>query len=266
MTARVRRQYVDVGFGQMHIAMSGDPVGVPVVLLHQTPRSWDEFTEVLDLLSGSRWSIAVDLPGMGGSDPHPAGSSIEHYAAGVLAAIDRLAIDEFDLVGHHTGGVVAIEVAAQAGGRVRRLVLSSTPHVDAAGREMRRQRPPIDVIDVAADGAHLAELWNRRRRFYPPDRPDLLSRFARDALRAADPEAGHRAVAAYEMEARVPLLTAKTLVVGHADDPYAFHEMQPLASAMGDVETAVIVGGAVPLEFTADRFAQVVTEFLDRPG
>lgn len=260
----VRRQYVDVPFGQMHVAMAGEPAGVPVVLLHQTPRSWDEFAEVLPRLGWTRWAIAVDLPGMGASDPHPKGPSIEHYAAAVLAASDALGIAVFDLVGHHTGGVVAVEVAASASERVRQLVLSSTPHVDAYGRAKRRARPPIDAVEVADDGSHLTELWRRRQQFYPSGRPDLLTRFLRDALRAEDAEAGHQAVARYAMETRLPLLRAATLVIGHSDDPYAFKEMAPLAGALNHRATVVIEGGMVPLEFTAPRFADVVESFLGR--
>lgn len=262
----IRRRYVDVPFGQVHVAMTGHATGgtepgVPLVLLHQTPRSWDEFAEVLAIIGDERPAIAIDLPGMGASDSHPHGASIEHFAEGAIAAIDGLGVDTFDLAGHHTGGVVAIEIAATAPGRVRRLVLSSTPLVDAEGRQARRERPPIDAVEVADDGSHLTELWRRRQRFYPQHRPDLLARFVTDALRAADPEAGHRAVARYEMESRVPLVQAQTLVIGHADDPYAFKEMEPLAAALG-APTVTIDGGMVPLEFTAERFARELRSFL----
>ena len=67
------------------------------------------------------------------------------------------------------------------------------------------------------------------------------------------------------MEERIGLVAAPTLLVGHADDPYAYPDLVPLAAALGDVvvETAVIAGGMVPLEHTADRFAEVVAAFLD---
>jgi pimeloyl-ACP methyl ester carboxylesterase len=109
----IRRRYVDVPFGQVHVAEAGE--GRPVVLLHQTPRSVDEFAEVLPLLAPVLRAIAVDLPGMGASDSHPDGTTIESLAAGVVAAVDTLGVDEFDLVGHHTGGVVAVEMATNAG-------------------------------------------------------------------------------------------------------------------------------------------------------
>ena len=108
-----RRRYVDVPYGQVHVAEAGD--GPPVVLLHQTPRSWDEFAEVLPLLGArGRRAIAVDLPGMGASDPHPEGATIEAYADGVIAALDGLDITTFDLVGHHTGGAGTVAATSTA--------------------------------------------------------------------------------------------------------------------------------------------------------
>lgn len=261
----VRRQYVDVPFGQIHVARSYPAPrdgGPPVVLLHQTPRSWDEYAEVIPLLGRTRDVVAIDLPGMGGSDAHPGGASIEHFADGVVGAVDGLGIDRFDLVGHHTGGVVAFEVAATVPARVRRLVLSSTPFVDAEGRRKRATRPPIDAVEVAEDGRHLMELWQRRQRVYPDGRLDLLTRFVGDALRVHDPEDGHRAVAAYVMEDRVSDIAADVLLVGHGADPYAYPELDALASALPKPGQAVIDHGMVPLEYTAAEFAAIVETFL----
>jgi len=268
----VRRRYVDVGDRQVHVALAGPPSGgrPPLVLLHQTPRSIDEFAEVIPLVARHRPVIAVDLPGMGASDPPPGEQSISAMAEGVVGALDALGVARCDLAGHHTGGVVAIEVAATRPDLVARLVLSSTPLVDAEARERRRHRPAIDAVDVDGDGRFLVELWNRRRRFYPEDRPDLLVRFVRDALRVDDAEAGHLAVARYEMERRLPQIGAPTLLVGHAADPYAFGELEPLREALEavgvEVAVTVIDDGMVPLEFTAPRFAAVVGRFLDAEG
>lgn len=265
--AALTRRYADTAAGQIHVvtAGAGDP---PVVLLHQTPRSWNEFAEVIPVLARDRRVVAVDLPGMGGSAAATGGDSIEGMADGVVGALDALGVDPFDLVGHHTGGVVAVEVAARLGPRVRRLVLSSTALVDADARAARVSRPAIDAVEVQADGSHLTELWQRRAGFYPADRPDLLQRFVADALRARDPEAGHRAVGRYAMEDRLPLVTARTLLVGHDGDPYAFGELEPLAAALPAstrVTTTVIDGGMVPLELTAAAFADAVTAFLTSP-
>ncbi|WP_433136162.1 alpha/beta fold hydrolase [Actinomadura nitritigenes] len=258
----IRFGYADTRFGQVHYAECGS--GPPLVLLHQTPRSWDEFREAIPLLAGVRRVIAPDTPGFGAS-ARITEHSIENYAAGILGVLDALGVDEFDLAGHHTGGVVAVEIAARTPQRVRKLVLSSTPYIDEAARKRRASRPAIDAVDERPDGAHLTELWRRRAAFYPERRPDLLSRFVRDALQVwPDVEHGHAAVSAYRMEERIGLIACPVLCIGASADPYAFPELRPLTERIPHAETAVIEGGGVPLEFQAAEFARLTARFLDR--
>src|SRR4051812_30909722 len=68
---RLRRAYADAAHGQMHYAECSATSGagaLPIVLLHQTPRSWREYGEVLPLLGARRRTIAVDTAGFGESD------------------------------------------------------------------------------------------------------------------------------------------------------------------------------------------------------
>jgi pimeloyl-ACP methyl ester carboxylesterase len=253
--------YAGTPFGQIHYAECGS--GAPVLLLHQTPRSWDEYREVLPLLGRTRRAIAMDTLGFGAS-ARIAEHSIEAYARGVLALMDALGLDTAAVAGHHTGGVVAIEAACLAPDRVTRLVLSSTPVLDAEARLARRSRRPVDHVKEGPDGSHLGELWAGRAGFYPPDRPDLLTRFVRDAL-AVWPGVtlGHDAVGSYRMEDRLGLIRCPVLCVGSSADPFAFPELGPLAERLPGARTAVIEGGMVPLEFRAAEFAGVIQNFLD---
>lgn len=257
----IRRGYAETSFGQMHYAECG--AGAPIVLLHQTPRSWDEYREVLPLLGRTHRAIAVDTAGFGASAPIVE-HTIEMYAASIVAFLAAMHLRRITLVGHHTGGVVAVEVTAQALERIERLVLSSTPYVDAEGREARQQRPPIDHIDVEPDGRHLVEMWQHRQPFYPVGRPDLLSRFVRDAL-GLDPnnlEKGHEAVARYVMEDRIGAVTCAVLCIGASADPFAFPELDKLRAALPDAEVAVIEGGMVPLmEGHPNEAAQLIASF-----
>jgi pimeloyl-ACP methyl ester carboxylesterase len=261
--SEIRFGYVATAFGQLHYAESGDPDGKPLLCLHQTPRSWDEFRELLPLLGAERRAIAMDTLGMGQSAPPSGLASIEAYAAGAVALLDGMGIERASLLGHHTGGVIAIELAASAPDRIDRMVLTSTAWVDAASRERRKHRPPIDEVEQQPDGTHLAELWQRRQPIYPPDRPDVLERFVHDALAARDPEEGHLAVGAYRMEERIGLVQGPVLVVGASNDPYAFGEMEPLAARLANASTAVIDGGTVGLlEDKATEVAALTLDFL----
>ena len=248
----IRRNFADTPKGQIHYAAAGH--GRPVVLLHQTPRSWDEYKDVLPIIGGKYWAIAMDTVGFGDSYKPEQTASIELYAAGVI--------------GHHTGGVIAAEVAASYPGRVEKLVLSSTPYVDAEDRARRRTRPPIDEVEFKADGAHLTELWQRRMPFYPQDRPELLTRFVLDALKVwGRVEEGHQAVNTYKMEEKAYLIKAATLIIAGAEDPFSFPRMGPLSENIKNSRTLAIDGGMVPMvDQLPEEFARTVLDFLDLDG
>jgi pimeloyl-ACP methyl ester carboxylesterase len=254
----IRRGYADTPYGQLHYAESGR--GPALLLLHQTPRSYDEFREVQPLLPGR--VIAMDMLGFGLSADLPKPQTIEQYAAGAFALLDALRVTTAVVLGHHTGAAVAVEMAAVEPARVRALVLSSPPWT---GPEYRAAQVRVDDVDTDADGNHLTELWRWRQPYYPLDRPDLLNRFIRDAL-AVDPAEGHRACHRYRMEDRVGLVTAPVLLIGASADPFAMPNVAVLReqlTAARRVSSDVIEGGTIPLmEQAPQDVAELVRDFL----
>jgi pimeloyl-ACP methyl ester carboxylesterase len=260
----IHRSFADTPEGQIHYATLGH--GKPVLLLHQTPRSWDEYKDVLPIIGEKYWAIAMDTIGFGDSYKPEQKATIELYAAGVIRLMNALSIERASIVGHHTGGVIAVEVAASFPDRLEKLVLSSTPYVDAEDRARRRTRPPIDEVEPKADGSHLTELWQRRMPFYPHDRPELLTRYVLDALKVwGRVEDGHQAVNNYKMEDKAHLIKAQTLIVAGAEDPFSYPRMKPLSENIKNKQTAVIKGGMVPMvDQLPEAFARVVLDFLDQ--
>ncbi len=258
----VTRAFLKTPEGQIHYRSAG--AGRPVLLLHQTPRSSDEYRDVIPLLARELRVVAMDTIGYGDSYKPAGTSTIEDYAAGALALLDGLGIPSAAVVGHHTGAVVAVELAATQPARVERLVLSASPYVDAEDRERRRGRPPIDEVEEREDGSHLAELWRRRLAFYPKGRPDLLTRFVIDALRAgAKVEEGHRAVSAYRMETKVGRIRCPTLLVCGTEDPFSCPRMEPLAAAIPGSRAVPIPGGTVAMvDQLPEAFAAAILPFL----
>ena len=260
----IRCDYARLREGQVHYAECGPPQAQVVLLLHQTPRSWAEYKAVLPLL-GTRWrTIAMDTAGFGASFVPTWPPSIERWAGVAAELLDSLGIARAHVVGHHTGGVIAVELAAAHPDRVDRLVLSSTPFTGAAFRHHRATRQPIDEVTVRADGSHLTELWQRRQPFYPPQRPELLSAFVVDALKVGDRvEDGHRAVACYRMEDRIARVRQPVLVIRAGADPFAAPHAQVLCTHLPQAVQHDIAQGMVPLpEQIPAEFAAVVLAFL----
>lgn len=262
--AAIRRGYADTDEGQIHYAQCGSRDAEAVLLLHQTPRSWAEFRPVLPLLGARYRAVAMDTLGFGDSAMPAGPASIERWAAAAKQLLDALGIARAHVVGHHTGGVVAIELAAAFPQRVGKLVLSSTPFVDEAFRHARAVQPPIDEVAASADGAHLGALWRKRQPYYPPDRPDLLQAFVLDALKVIDRvEEGHRAVGRYRMEERVSRVTQPVLVIRAGADPFAAPHASALRARLAGARLLDIDGGMVPLpEQMPQAFAAAVLAFL----
>lgn len=261
----IRRAFAELSVGQVHYAACGNDSRAPaVLLLHQSPRSWAEYRAVLPLIGMHRRAIAMDTAGFGDSADGGAPASIGQWARVACELLDALGVAQVDVVGHHTGGVIAVELAAAFPERVRSLVLSSTPYTDEPFRKARAQRPPIDEVAPSDDGSHLAALWQKRQGFYPPGRPDLLEAFVLDALKVARVEEGHRAVASYRMEERIGRVVQPVLIVRATEDPFASPHAVELQHHLPQARIVDIEGGMVPLpDQMPEAFAQAVLDFLE---
>ena len=260
----IERSFVATPSGSIHIAACGS--GFPVLLMHQTPRSWDEYRDVLPLLAQAGYrAIAMDTLGFGDSQASEAADhSIERWAGAALELMDALGIARFALVGHHTGAVIALHAAAIAPTRVAALVLSSCPFITAERRLRHQGMRVIDDVERRADGSHLTELWQRRQPFYPQGDMDLLERFMADALKAGALAAnGHRVVNAYAMERYISAITSPTLVIAATDDPHAVGSAPQVMQAIAGSTLVELHGGMVPLpDQMPERFAAAVADFV----
>lgn len=264
---KVRRGYVPVPWGQLHYAVCGE--GPAIVLIHQTPRSWDEYRDVIPLLAARHLVIAPDTVGFGASDlPGGVTETIELYADGLTVLLGALDLADVIVVGHHTGALVALELAARQPTPVRALVLSSAPYKTPVERSDALAGPGIDDVVERADGTHLVELWQRRQSFYPADRRDLLRRLVTDALRAGDrAEEGHRAVNRYAVEDRVGRVSVPVLLLTAPDDPFAYPMVDRWRAALPGAALSEIPGGMVPLpDQLPAEFARAVEGFVDSIG
>lgn len=114
----------------VHYRTHGEPDGLPMLLLHgsfASSRWWQPF---FDILPPDIYAIAPDLRGCGQSTHSKTGYEIAEMTADVASFVDALGLDDFDLVGHSSGGAIAIEYALTQPGRARSLIL-----VDSAPAE-----------------------------------------------------------------------------------------------------------------------------------
>jgi pimeloyl-ACP methyl ester carboxylesterase len=131
--------------GRLRAHRSGDPGGPTVIGipgLSSNSRAFDALAR--RLAADGRCVVALDLRGRGRSDVTGAGTyGWPSHAQDVLAAAAALGADPVDLVGHSMGAFVAMQAAAMAPVRVRRIVL-----IDAAGPP---EEASLDLIRRAVE-------------------------------------------------------------------------------------------------------------------
>jgi len=208
-TPRVRRDYLDGPFGQLHVRIAeptGTPVAPPLLLLHQSPLSGRMFDRLLPLLASGRRVIAVDTPGYGESDRPPAPPTLAGYADAIIDTLRRHQSAPFDLLGYHTGAVIAADLAARRPADVRRLVLISVPYFDD-GRRQALLAQLAEKPGYADDGSHLLPMWSGSFRVRPEGQSlDDVARLVAEKQRVG--RFGEWALAAAMAASLAPVLRA----------------------------------------------------------
>jgi pimeloyl-ACP methyl ester carboxylesterase len=212
----IRRIY-PTRFGQMHLR-SHEGKGVPLVLLHLSPRSgamWELLQEKLE-----RPTHAPDRLGYGFSDAPPWALTLEQYAQGTVDALKAAGMQgDIDVLGIHTGSFEAIEVAHQLGSRVRRVVAVGMPLFSPEEQQRQLEKYSEQPLKPVTEGGHVLGAWRGGFAFRQPphDLGDVHHRFVEHVL-AANPGAAFRAACSYPVEKKLKGLKAPLTILAPHDD------------------------------------------------
>lgn len=211
------RRIYPTRFGQMHLR-SNEGNGVPLVLLHMSPRSgamWELLQEKLE-----RPTHAPDRLGYGFSDAPPWALSLEQYAQSTVDALKAAGIEgEVDLLGIHTGSIEAIEVAHQLGSQARRVVVVGMPLFTAEEQRRQLEKYSEQPLKPVTEGGHVLGAWRGGFAYRQPpyDLSEVHRRFVEHVL-AANPGAAFRAACGYPIEKKLKSLKAPLTVFAPHDD------------------------------------------------
>lgn len=212
----IRRIY-PTRFGQLHLR-SHDGRGVPLVLLHMSPRSgamWEAFQEKVE-----RPTHAPDRLGYGFSDAPPWALSLEQYAQATVDGLKAAGMQgQIDLLGVHTGSIEAIEIAHLLGSQVRRVVVVGMPLFTADEQQRQMEKYSEQPLRPASEGGHVLGAWRGglALRQPPHDLGDAHRRFIEHVL-AANPGAAFRAACGYAIDKKLKSLKTPLTVFAPHDD------------------------------------------------
>jgi pimeloyl-ACP methyl ester carboxylesterase len=229
----IRRIY-PTRFGQLHLR-SHEGKGVPLVLLHMSPRSgamWEELQERLE-----RPTHAPDRLGYGFSDAPPWALSLEQYAQSTVDGLKAAGMaGPIDLLGVHTGSIEAIEIAHQLGSQVRRLAVVGMPLFTAEEQQRQLEKYSEQPLQPLSEGGHVLGAWRGCFAFREPpfDLADTHRRFVEHVL-AANPGALFRAACGYSVDKNLKTLqTPMTVFAPHDDIIEQTRRVKPLLQATAE--------------------------------
>ncbi len=120
----MRRQYqLRIGGETVRVLERGEAANAPPAVFFAGIGGLPDWIPFLDRMSESRRVIAPSLPGFPGAEAFRHLDSLLDWIVHAVETIEALDDSPVDLIGSSVGGALAAEVAAIAGGLVRRLAL-----------------------------------------------------------------------------------------------------------------------------------------------
>ena len=261
-----RRGYAEGPYGQVHFRDTGS--GVPLVLCSQAPQTSRQFTNVYGPLHrrGIR-AIGVDSPGFGESDPVPFVPTVEDWAAAVPAVLDHLGIAQADVLGHHTGGMVATEVALQFPERVRKLIINGPLPMTEEERQGFLDYVEAQEIGLVygADGGHLQQAFAVRYEMYGSGvDPKTITRYTVEQFQGYAPFwTGHHAAFMYDHAAAIEKIEHRTMILTNTGDQ--IYENAKITRQMRpDFAYTELQGGGIDIvDQMPEEWADAVAAFIE---
>lgn len=215
----IERRYVACRYGQLHvhIARPLDPANQtqnPILCFHPSPASGWYYRDLIADLGKDRIAIAADTPGYGESDRPPSVPEMAGYSGAMADALEALDYGDgknyakVDLLGYHTGCLIAVDLAIERPDLIRRLCLVAVPYYDNEKQQSemlaRQNRAPY-----TEEGERIFEMWNNsvKRRSKGITLGQAIKIF-QERLRAGDKEWwAYQSVFTYPSVDRFPLVT-----------------------------------------------------------
>jgi pimeloyl-ACP methyl ester carboxylesterase len=255
--------YLPVNGLEMYYEIHGD--GSPLALLHGAMGTIDScFADLLPAIASARQVIAIELQGHGHTADIDRPLSHPQLAADAAALLDALGIETADLVGYSLGGAVALELAMQHPGRVRRVVF-------AGGTSYRRDGLYPEMLAEPESGADdlTGSVWHQAYLRVAPD-PSAWP------VLVAKNNQLDRTFAGWPDEAIQQLAAPVLLIIGDSDIVRPEHTMTMFrllgGGVIGDIaglpasQLAVLPGTShVGLLDRVDWLQSMILEFLGSP-
>ena len=215
--------------------------GKTLLLVHGYFGGTDQWDNEFDFFQDRFDVISIDLPGFGGSNHIQPAHTIHGFAEAIISLLNKLEVDEFYLLGHSMGGMIAQQIAYALGDRVAKLVLYGTgPIGNIPNRfepiETSRQRLKKDGHEATI--RRISSKW-----FVDGYDSSMYSSCVAIGVLASEEAglAGLNAMEAWSGQNQLSSLTQPTQIIwGEFDRSYRFEQIKLLWDTIPNCSLAII--------------------------
>lgn len=258
----MRNGYVDVRDGQLHYWTAGQ--GPALICLHQASQNSREYVSLIPYLAQRRTILAFDLPGHGQSFDPPHEYAVPDFTAALIEALDALNVRQCAVLGHHTGGVLAMELAAALPGRVTRIIASGVSYRTAEETAQLNAERAERSFGVDREGHFLTKMWKVYAGLAGHGTPieTMVEPYLVNQAMRLRPFDAHHAVLSWNKTPTLGRLACPTLILqGELDD--FVKGQDKLMAMMPTARRQEIPGvGAFPFRDRPEEVAQMIDRFL----
>lgn len=257
-----RKGYVETKDGQLHFWRSGG--GPVLVCLHQASQDSSEYHALIPTLAPHHTLIAFDLPGHGQSFDPPREYDVPDYAQTLMEAVEKLKLGRVAVLGHHSGSVFALEMAAGFPHNVSKAILSGMSWRSAENVQALLESRAARHLPVTEDGQFLSTMWGTYAALVGEGMPldSVLEPYLVNQLMRLRPYDAHNVVLAWDKRPAMRALSCPALILQGERDVFVVGQ-DKLMELMPSAQRKVIAGaGAFSFRDRPYEAAQIIQEFL----
>jgi len=263
---KIKRGYLDSPLGQIHYWVAGQ--GMPLLCIHQSSSSSEEYAGLVPYLSESYQLISYDWSGHGNSDDPVSEPGVEEFTSNALAVLDHLRIEKCQVLGHHGGALLAMNLAFLYPDRIEKVILSGTSGLkEKEESEAFKKSLPANKKDVLQkDGMSILAAWKRYINYLPDVEPkEILRPFLNSILTRIRPYDAHHSVLNWDRKPALENLKNKSVLLIQGDLDHFVSKQETLLEILPNAERKVIeTGGPFMFYDKCEKCAKTIHSFLEK--
>lgn len=261
----ITKGYIEGPHGKIHYWTVGQ--GEPLLLIHQSSSSGEEYARLIPYLKDTYQLISYDWPGHGNSDDPDFELGVPEYTESAIAVLDYLNIEKCHVLGHHGGALLAMNIAYLQPERIHKVMLSGTsgPKTKEETEAFKNNLPVKTRKALEKDGGTIIGTWKRYIDYIPhASAEEVLSPFINNLNSRLRPYDAHYGVLGWDRNLALESLKMPVLLIQGTLDTFVSRQEKLLDIIPNSERLVVSNGGAFMFFGRPKESAEVIRTFLEK--